>query len=56
MKYRIETVSVPVTRGVASPGAEARDLGKRRIVHVLDGRSKPGGEFEIDVLTEEDSA
>lgn len=48
MKYRIETISVPVYGGIAQPSTESRDLQGRRIIQVLDHK-----EGQLRVLTEE---
>jgi hypothetical protein len=57
MRYRIETVSIQETGGIAHPGDlndKSRDLAGRRIVHVLGsvGRNA-AGETALRVLTEE---
>lgn len=48
MKYRIENIHVPESGGIAKPGDESRDLGNRRIVHVLEVNGT-----RLRVLTEE---
>ena len=54
MKYRIENIDVPETRGIARPEDESRDLNGRRIVHVLGVDPGPAGQgATARVLTEE---
>lgn len=50
MKYRIETIQIPAHGGIAQPDSESRDLGSRRIVHVIEANGNL-----LKVLTEEDS-
>jgi len=52
MKYRVENIHVPEHPGIAQPGGESRDLGGRRIVHVLGAVPANNG-VQLRVLTEE---
>jgi len=57
VRYRIENVNIPESRGIAQPGTPndaSRELPGRRIVCVLDARPATGtGEASLRVLTEE---
>jgi hypothetical protein len=56
MKYRIETIHIPETGGVArpeDPNDQSRELKGRRIVHVLDVAPSVGGGASARVLTEQ---
>jgi hypothetical protein len=55
LKYRVEQVSVPSTRGIARAGSKAAEL-PRRIVHVFKQTSSTDGSFVLEVLTEEETA
>lgn len=55
VRYRIETVSIPVSAGVAQPGYPSRELEGRRIIHVHTVNIGPHDqEARVTVLTEED--
>ena len=59
VKYRIETVSIPVHSGVATPGNSSdsfRELDGRRIIHVLNFNADKVPnlqETRVTVITEE---
>jgi hypothetical protein len=57
MKYRIESIHIPETGGIAHPGDsndQNRELKGRRIVHVLEvSPTVGGGGVSARVLTEE---
>jgi hypothetical protein len=57
VRYRIENVSIPETRGIANPGTVNdgnRDLPGRRIIAVLEAKPAAStGDAILRVLTEE---
>jgi hypothetical protein len=56
MKYRVENVFIPETKGVAQlegPNDKSQDLKGRRIIHVIDTQAQGHEGVRARVLTEE---
>lgn len=57
MRYRVETISIPVSAGIAQPGYPVAELDGRRIIHVVNfnaDRTPNIDRASVTVITEED--